>query len=111
MVSIHMIQSTLPDICQTNHFLDTLKWVEDSIQCRSPNVSGIPLSPVFSAPQDPYPHNVIHTSLELYEFATPWSHPKYSHPNPKNTFKNRNKQFRKMGHLKQPGGASCDQRR
>lgn len=103
-----MIVDTLPNVCQTDHFLDTLKWVEDSMV---QNAAQIIPSPVFSAPQDPYPHNVNYTSLELCEFANPWPHPKYSHPNTKNTFKNRNKQFRKMGHLKQPGGASCDQRR
>ena len=111
MASISMIASTSPEICQTDHFLDSLRWVEENMGQSNVTDYGIP-SPVFREPQDPYPHyDVYHYifSTKRFIYSTP---PNYSHPrNPKINYKHHNKQFRKRGHLKQPGGASCNQRR
>jgi len=111
MASIAMIACTSPEICQTDHFLDSLKWVEENMG--PPNVTdyGIP-SPVFREPQDPYPHYDVYHYLFSTMCISHVSPPNYSHPrNPKINYKHHNKQFRKRGHLKQPGGASCNQRR
>ena len=62
MASVSMIESTSPEICQTDHFLDSLKWVEENMGSSNFTDYGIP-SPVFRGPQDPYPHYDVYPYL------------------------------------------------
>jgi len=117
MAGIAMIQATDPHICQSDHFLNSLQWVE-SMENINPSYMNPP-SPVFKEPKDPYLDNQYiyyhyHRLISYYnDFYLQNRHRnmKFSKKQYKNNFKNQNKFFRKNGHLKQPGGASCNQRR
>jgi len=109
-MSIQHILNTDNSFCATDQFLDTLIPMEYV-------VDKSPTSPVFPVPGNPYS---IHLNpdyigyrryLEFIPYQTDYSRKIESHHCKKSYFKNQNKHFRKLGHLKQPGGASCNQRR
>ena len=117
MAGIAMIQATDPRICRSDHFLNSLQWVE-SMENINPSYM-TPTSPVFKEPKDPYSDNdyidyhyycLISYYYDFY-LHNRHRHMKISKNQYKKNFKNQNKFFRKNGHLKQPGGASCNQRR
>jgi len=112
-MAIQMIQNTSSGICATDHFLNSLHWIEE-MEYREPP------SPVFKVPSDPPEDLVFNYNLyyNLYYYSSIWMYypipNRYSqkHTPPKNIkIKNTNQHLRKMGRLKQPGGSSCNQRR
>ena len=114
MAGIALIEQTNPLVCASDHFLDSLQWIEAMSNVNESYMTNPP-SPVFNAPDEPRDEIYVvylHLELVLYHDEYYRNHRKYHCKNQnKMNFKNQNKHFRKMGHLKQPGGASCNQRR
>ena len=108
-MALQMTQNTEPSFCDTFHFLDTLSWVE-GMNYQEPPSQREPPSPIFNIPNEPYGNyfNYIVT-LQMCDYVKENRKEKFYTSKMKN--KNKNQYLRKMGRLKQPGGASCNQRR
>ena len=113
-MSLQFIMNNNPQTCETDAFLDSLVAME---HVDNDEREQIPSSPVFNAPKDPFTiYNYYYPFIwyNLYgrrmEFPGKTEYTTYRSSN-QMKFKNQNKNFRKRGFLKQPGGASCDQRR
>jgi hypothetical protein len=107
-MALQMIQNTETSLCDTIHFLDTLSWVEKMVP---PSKRELP-SPVFIIPSDPYEiYQSFIITLQMCDYVKENRKEKFYTSKMKNKNKNHNQHLRKMGRLKQPGGASCNQRR
>ena len=105
-----MIQMTDSNTCASDIFLDKLHWVENQYYSVV-----TPPSPVFNPPRDPE-HPVNYQLVFYYDSYSYYYHYSNSNSNMtppylKNQKINKNQHLRNMGRLKQPGGASCNQRR
>ena len=111
---ISMIKDTDPHTCSSFLFLDTLQWIEN---INHDITDKHDLSPVFLPPSEPSRAPINRTiMIDCYydkdDFLSNKSRVKnQTNYNGLKSFKNQNQHFRKMGYLKQPGGASCNQRR
>ena len=103
-----MIKMTDSNTCASDIFLDTLHWVENQYY-----TVVTPPSPVFNPPRDPeYPVNYQYGLVfYYYHYYYHYTNRNMKPPYLKNQKINKNQHLRKMGRLKQPGGASCNQRR
>ena len=112
-MSLQFIMNNNPQICETGAFLDSLVEMEHVDHDEHEQITS---SPVFNVTQDPftiyncYYHFIMNYKDPLMEFPGKTEYTTYRSSN-QMKFKNQNKNFRKRGFLKQPGGASCDQRR
>ena len=105
---LSMIKGSDPNMGSSNYF-----WVENTSDWTNDETITIP-SPVFISPNETSDHLISHQEILNFSFYKGGFQSNKLHTkNQKNykSFKNQNHHFRKMGHLKQPGGASCNQRR
>ena len=114
-MALQLIKNTDANTCSTDSFLDSL-YAMERVDESSPR---LPPSPVFRAPNEPYPHFAVYNLFIFWDYYYYYGEKMYPSYNrsyetyqfSKHHCKNKNKYFRKQRRIHQPGGASCDQRR